>query len=94
MSPPQVIMRAATVIADKCLETLKQLRGITATYRMTNKPLPTKASHFVPAILNPLHNIVDSAENKVELLARSHTLDFMTKRASITPRTVLLSTGG
>ena len=57
-------MRAATVIADKCLETLKQLRGITATYRMTNKPLPTKASHFVPTILSPLHNIVDSAENQ------------------------------
>lgn len=33
----------ANAISDSCVEVLKQLRGITATYRMTNKPLPTCA---------------------------------------------------
>eukprot|EP00899_Mesostigma_viride_P006947 jgi/Mesvir1/16253/Mv08501-RA.2 len=41
-------------VVDKCVEVLKQLRGITATYRMTNKPLPTRHSHFVPGVLQPL----------------------------------------
>lgn len=33
----------SNAISDACAEVLKQIRGITATYRMTNKPLPTCA---------------------------------------------------
>jgi hypothetical protein len=45
-------------VAGKCVEVLRQLRGITATYRMTNKPLPTRHSHFVPGVLAPLKAFV------------------------------------
>ncbi|KAG6547153.1 hypothetical protein Mapa_011405 [Marchantia paleacea] len=41
-------------LADKCAEALKQAKGITATYRMTNKPLPTRHSPYVSSILQPL----------------------------------------
>ena len=44
----------ADSLVERCCEVLKQLRGITATYRMTNKPPPTRHSHFVPGILGPL----------------------------------------
>ncbi|EXC04126.1 Conserved oligomeric Golgi complex subunit 2 [Morus notabilis] len=33
---------------------LRQLKGITATYRMTNKPIPTRHSPYVAAVLRPL----------------------------------------
>ncbi|BBN16902.1 conserved oligomeric Golgi complex subunit 2 [Marchantia polymorpha subsp. ruderalis] len=41
-------------LADKCAEALKQAKGITATFRMTNKPLPTRHSPYVSSILQPL----------------------------------------
>jgi hypothetical protein len=40
-------------IVEKSLEALKQLRGISATYRMTNK-LPVRHSPYVSGILRPL----------------------------------------
>jgi hypothetical protein len=52
---------AAAALADRCVEVLRQLRGITATYRMTNKPLPTRHSHFMPAVLAPLRSFLDAA---------------------------------
>jgi hypothetical protein len=45
---------AAQDLAEQCAAVLKQLRGITATYRMTTRPAPTKASHYVASILAPL----------------------------------------
>eukprot|EP00249_Psilotum_nudum_P019252 c27163_g1_i1 orf=404-2626(-) len=41
-------------LAKKCMEVLMQLKGITATYRMTNKPLPVRHSPYVSGILQPL----------------------------------------
>jgi len=46
--------------AGQCTEALKQLRGIVATYRMTNKPLPTRPSHFVPSFVRPLREALES----------------------------------
>ncbi|KAJ3701238.1 hypothetical protein LUZ61_004943 [Rhynchospora tenuis] len=40
-------------IVEKSVEDLRQLKGITATYRMTNK-LPVRHSPYVSAILRPL----------------------------------------
>ena len=50
---------AAVVVADRCMEVLRQIKGITATYRMTNKPAPTRHSHFVPGVTQPLRAILD-----------------------------------
>ncbi|CAO2818154.1 unnamed protein product [Amaranthus hypochondriacus] len=41
-------------LVEKSVEDLKQLKGISATYRMTNKPLPVRHSPYVTAILYPL----------------------------------------
>lgn len=38
---------------------LMQLRGIVTTYRMTTRPVPTKASHYVPGVLQPLRALLD-----------------------------------
>ncbi|KAH7865761.1 hypothetical protein Vadar_010838 [Vaccinium darrowii] len=41
------------------LPDLKQLKGITATYRMTNKPLPVRHSPYVSGVLHPLKTFLD-----------------------------------
>ena len=53
------------VFVDRCVEALKQLKGITATFRMTNKPMPTRHSHFVPMILAPLETFLDAERTKM-----------------------------
>jgi hypothetical protein len=57
---PDLDTICTTSVVEKCVEVLKQMRGITATYRMTNKPLPSRHSHFVPSILAPLKAFVSS----------------------------------
>lgn len=41
-------------VVDTCAPMVKQLRGITATYRMTSKGPPVRHSHYVNSILAPL----------------------------------------
>ena len=52
------------VFVERCVEALKQLKGITATFRMTNKPMPARHSHFVPIILSPLQTFLDNERTK------------------------------
>ncbi|KAG0489863.1 hypothetical protein HPP92_006726 [Vanilla planifolia] len=61
-------------ISERSVEDLKQLKGISATYRMTSK-LPVRHSPYVSAILRPLKTFLDdervaylSKELKNELL--------------------------
>ena len=61
---PRLTAALVAAVVERCLEALKQLKGITATFRMTNKPLPTRHSHFVPGILAPLRAFVDSDRAK------------------------------
>ncbi|KAJ4838487.1 Conserved oligomeric Golgi complex subunit 2 [Turnera subulata] len=41
-------------LVDKAVEDLRQVKGITATYRMTNKPIPVRHSPYVSGVLRPL----------------------------------------
>jgi hypothetical protein len=43
-------------VTSQCCNMLQAVKGITATYRMTNKPSPTAPSPFVPHILQPLRD--------------------------------------
>ena len=52
--------RLVGAVVDACGDALKQLKGITATFRMTNKPTPTRHSHFVPNILAPARTFLES----------------------------------
>lgn len=56
---PQVINCIIETLVEKSVEDLRQLKGITATYRMTNKPLPVRHSPYVSGVLRPLKVFLD-----------------------------------
>ncbi|XP_047330676.1 conserved oligomeric Golgi complex subunit 2 [Impatiens glandulifera] len=56
---PSVIDAITLSLVDMSVEDLRQLKGITATYRMTNKPLPVRHSPYVSGVLRPLKNFLD-----------------------------------
>jgi len=57
---PPLADAIATTIGNTCCEGLQPLRGILATYRMTNKPPPTQHSRFVTNILKPYKTFMTS----------------------------------
>ena len=59
---PKIISAIALIVTERCTEALKQLKGITATFRMTNKPTPSKHSHFVPMLLQPLSKFSEESQ--------------------------------
>jgi hypothetical protein len=65
------------VFIKKCSGPLAAVKGVAATYRMTNRPPPTQASPFVVTILRPLkefneefaHRTPDNVGNQWKSLA-------------------------
>ncbi|CAN0901710.1 Conserved oligomeric Golgi complex subunit 2 [Linum grandiflorum] len=78
---PLVMKAVIDTLKDKAEEDLKQLKGITATYRMTNKPLPVRHSPYVSGLLRPLKDFLQgeratsylSEEAKKEILVGTAT---------------------
>ncbi|XP_059657391.1 conserved oligomeric Golgi complex subunit 2-like [Cornus florida] len=58
-------------LVQKSVEDLRQLKGITATYRMTNKPLPVRHSPYVVWILRPLKAFLDGERAATYLTVKS-----------------------
>ncbi|KAK7265566.1 hypothetical protein RJT34_33187 [Clitoria ternatea] len=56
---PFVIKTVVESLVEKSVEDLRQMKGITATYRMTNKPLPVRHSPYVSGVLRPLKAFLD-----------------------------------
>lgn len=56
---PVVINTIVGALVEKAVEDLRQLKGITATYRMTNKPLPVRHSPYVSGVLRPLKTLLE-----------------------------------
>ena len=54
-----LVEAAVALVVARCAEALKQLRGIATTYRMTNKPMPTRPSAYVAAVLRPLVEVLE-----------------------------------
>jgi hypothetical protein len=52
------------ILTDKCSGPLAAVKGVAATYRMTNRPPPTRASPFVVTILRPLQEFDDEFKMK------------------------------
>eukprot|EP00884_Botryococcus_braunii_P005660 jgi/Botrbrau1/15095/Bobra.0255s0008.1 len=52
-------------ISERCAVVCKQMNGITATYRMTTRPLPSRPSHYVGGILGPLRTFLDAEPAKL-----------------------------
>ncbi len=60
-SHAQCISQAvAGPLTEKCAAVLSQMRGITATYRMTTRPRPTRPSHYLGSLLQPLQSLLDA----------------------------------
>lgn len=51
---PAITDALIDIFVKKCVEVLTQLKGITPTYRMTNKPLPVRHSSYVSGILHSI----------------------------------------
>ncbi|KAK6123717.1 hypothetical protein DH2020_042531 [Rehmannia glutinosa] len=56
---PLVINSIVETLVEKSVEDLRQLKGITATFRMTNKPLPVRHSLYVSGVLRPLKSFLE-----------------------------------
>lgn len=56
---PIIMDTMIEALVEKSVEDLRQLKGITATYRMTNKPLPIRHSPYVSGVLRPLKAFLD-----------------------------------
>ncbi|KAK9837983.1 hypothetical protein WJX74_008999 [Apatococcus lobatus] len=56
----QISRAIAGPLTDKCATALGQMRGITATYRMTTRPRPTRPSHYLASLLQPLQSLLDA----------------------------------
>jgi hypothetical protein len=52
------------ILTDKCSGPLAAVKGVAATYRMTNRPPPTQASPFVATVLRPLKEFCDEFSNR------------------------------
>jgi hypothetical protein len=52
-------------VVAQCVTVLEAVRGITATYRMTNKRAPERASPYVSKILDPLRALEPGVTGKV-----------------------------
>ncbi|GFZ17420.1 hypothetical protein Acr_26g0006900 [Actinidia rufa] len=58
---------AISAVPDDFVYDLRQLKGITATYRMTNKPLPVRHSPYVSGVLRPLKAFLDGERSATYL---------------------------
>ncbi|KAI9174733.1 hypothetical protein LWI28_022056 [Acer negundo] len=59
---PSVINTIVGTLVEKAVEDLRQLKGITATFRLTNKPLPVRHSPYVSGLLRPLKTLLEGQQ--------------------------------
>jgi len=52
------------ILISKCSQPLAAVKGVAATYRMTNRPPPVHPSPFVTTILRPLHDFDNDFKGK------------------------------
>lgn len=53
------------ILTTKCSAPLAAVKGVAATYRMTNRPPPTQASHWVVTILRPLQEFSQQFTDRI-----------------------------
>uniref|UniRef100_A0A7R9ZUC0 COG complex component COG2 C-terminal domain-containing protein n=1 Tax=Pseudo-nitzschia arenysensis TaxID=697910 RepID=A0A7R9ZUC0_9STRA len=53
------------LLIEKCSGVLGAVKGVVATYRMTNRPPPTQASPYVKTILRPLKEFSDEVSLRI-----------------------------
>ncbi|KAE8123920.1 hypothetical protein FH972_018837 [Carpinus fangiana] len=83
---PLVINTIIEALVEKSVEDLRQLKGITATYRMTNKPLPVRHSPYVSVVLRPLKALLDGERATAYLTTESRNELLLGAATEITGR--------
>lgn len=48
----------------RCAAALRHVRAVTATYRMTTRPPPSRPSHYAAGILTPLRAFLDAPHGR------------------------------
>uniref|UniRef100_A0A383VC66 COG complex component COG2 C-terminal domain-containing protein n=1 Tax=Tetradesmus obliquus TaxID=3088 RepID=A0A383VC66_TETOB len=56
----QVLLLIGGDVLERCMAMVRQLKGITATYRMTAKGPPVRHSHYVAGVLQPLRQLLET----------------------------------
>jgi hypothetical protein len=59
------------LLVQKCSSPLAAVKGVAATYRMTNRPPPTQASPYVGTILRPLMQFTTDFKHQIPLSVTS-----------------------
>ncbi|KAE8668942.1 elongation factor 1-delta 1-like isoform X1 [Hibiscus syriacus] len=83
---PLVINTIKEALVQKSVEDLRQLKGITATYRMTNKPLPVRHSPYVAGVLRPLKTFLDGEQATKYLTSNARNNVLLGTATDITTR--------
>ncbi|XP_042015827.1 conserved oligomeric Golgi complex subunit 2-like [Salvia splendens] len=76
-----VINSIVEALVERSVEDLRQLKGITATFRMTNKPLPVRHSPYVSGVLRPLKLFLEG-EQAATYLTTEHREELLQGTAS------------
>jgi len=63
---PRLTNIFCSFLISKCSENLELINTIRSTYRMTNKPIPTKPSVYVSSIVGPLESFLSSKSYTIE----------------------------
>lgn len=82
-------------LSESCTGVVKQLKGITATYRMTSKGPPVRHSHYVSGILGPLTTFLGTQEaRQLSRAARQRLLsDTVEAVSAVSSRTARCAAG-
>jgi len=74
------------ILTSKCTAPLSAVKGVAATYRMTNRPPPTQPSPFVNTIIRPLKEFDASFSNRtpshIGILWKKRIVDTVSERYS------------
>ena len=75
------------ILTSECSKPLSAVKGVAATYRMTNRPPPTLPSPFVGTILRPLkdfdNNIKERSPSHIDIAWKKHVVDTVSDRYSV-----------
>jgi len=75
-----------SIMTNKCTAPLSAVKGVAATYRMTNRPPPTQPSPFVNTIIRPLKEFDASFSNRTPshlgILWKKRIIDTVSERYS------------
>ncbi|KAL5750742.1 hypothetical protein ACOSP7_025345 [Xanthoceras sorbifolium] len=83
---PSIINTIVEALVEKAVEDLRQLKGITATFRLTNKPLPVRHSPYVSGLLRPLKTLLEGQQAMTYLMTETKNKLLVAAATEITNR--------